>query len=375
MAPKKILKESRKRLRKKGHTLNDDDKKKIEQQIQELKTALANKSRSQAKKTAGNLKKKISQTMPKSTLEVLLEYAVSFAAAILIALVIRHFLIEPFKIPTGSMIPTFKPGDYILVNKARYGPRIPFTNVRPFGSYKPRRWDIVVFTTKGIERASRYPKNFVKRIVGLPGEEIEIRDGEIYVNEKHIEKPEYMKGKIIPYGVIQKDIRGWYNLKDPPNQDNFRPKMKYYPISGKAKIDDGEIYVDDHKVIVAKQLQGDNLPLSIGDDGMTVYLNGVYYNNTPEGAECRLETWNYRINLFDFHFWRIPGTQGVKPMGPHAVGYRDLKFTVSEGHYLLLGDNSGRSYDSRGWGFVPYKNIKGRVLLKWWPPTRWGIPH
>ncbi len=375
MKPKRILREGRKRLKKKGHFLSDDDRTKIGKQIEQLETAIVKRDRSQAKKAARNLKKRVAQTMPKSAFEVVLEYVLSFALAIFIALVIRHFMIEPFKIPTGSMIPTFKPGDYILVNKARYGPRIPFTNIRPFGSYEPKRWDIVVFTTKGVGRASQYPKNFVKRIVGLPGEEIEIRDGEIYVNGELAEKPSQMTEKIIPYGVIQKDIRGWYDLRDPPNQNSRGPRLKYLPVSEASKVVDGNLYVGDKKVIVGKQLQGDNLPLSIEEDGMTVLLKGIYYFNTPEGAECRFETWNYRINLFDFHFWRIPGTQGVERVGPYAAGYRGEKFTVPEGHYLLFGDNSGRSYDSRGWGFVPYKNIKGKVLFKWWPPSRWGIPR
>jgi len=374
MTPRKTLKEGRKRLKKKGYILSDEDRTKAERLIEELQNAIAKKARSHARKTARDLKKRIAQTMPKSKLEIIWEYVLSFAVAILIALVIRHFIMEPFKIPTGSMIPTLKPGDYIVVNKARYGPRIPFTNIKPFGSYEPERWDIVIFSTRGIEKASQYPKNFVKRIVGLPGEDIEIKEGEIYVNGDLIEKPSYMKEKIIPYGVIQRDKRGWYELKDPPNQNQYGPTMSYYPLGETATVIDGRLYVGNNKVIVGKQLQGNNLPISVVDDGMTVMLKGVYYFNTPDDARSKFETWDYRINILDFHYWRKPGTGGVATKGPCAIGYNGKEFAVPEGMYLLLGDNSGRSYDSRGWGFVPYENIKGKVLCRWWPPSRWGVP-
>jgi signal peptidase I len=377
MKPKRILKESRRRLARKGHLLGEDDRKKIERLVEELQDAILVKSRAQAKKSASALRKKVIETMPKRFHEIVIEYIVSFGLAIIIALLIRHFIIEPFKIPTGSMIPTFVPGDYILVSKARYGPRIPFTDIRPFGSWKPQRWDIVVFTTKGIDKASQYPRNFVKRVVGLPGEEIEIRDGDIYVNGEIVEKTEWMKNEKVPFAVIQRNRDAErddvYVLRDPPNQSSDRPAEHYEDLPQKAEIRDGKICVGEKEVYIGRDPQ--SVPFSIGEDGKTVFIDGVYYFNTLETQSCPIEAWKYRINFLDFHFWRIPGTQDVIDKSPPVCGFANTPFKVPDGHYLVMGDNSPRSYDSRGWGFVPYENIKGKVLLRWWPPKRWGVPR
>lgn len=118
----------------------------------------------------------------------------TFALAILIALGIRAFVIEPFRIPSGSMLPTLLIGDHLFVNKFVYGPRIPFTEIRLPGLREPERGDVVVFEvgrdsdspSAGIHPADLRPElrrdDFVKRVVGLPGDEISVVNGHVYVN-------------------------------------------------------------------------------------------------------------------------------------------------------------------------------------------------
>ncbi len=108
---------------------------------------------------------------------VLVEYARSFFPVILAVLILRSFLVEPFRIPSGSMMPTLLAGDFILVNKFTYGIRLPALNTKVMEINEPVRGDVVVF---------RYPKepsvDYIKRVVGLPGDTISYYGRQIYVN-------------------------------------------------------------------------------------------------------------------------------------------------------------------------------------------------
>ena len=109
------------------------------------------------------------------------EWIEPFLIAAIVALFIRQFVVEAFKIPSGSMIPTLTIGDHLLVNKFIYGPRIPFTDTRIFTWKDPKRGEIIVF---------KYPenedKNFIKRVVGLPGDKIEIKKGILFINDRPV---------------------------------------------------------------------------------------------------------------------------------------------------------------------------------------------
>lgn len=112
-----------------------------------------------------------------------IEYARSFFPVILIVLLLRSFLVEPFRIPSNSMMPTLLTGDFILVNKFTYGIRLPVLNKKVFEMGAPKRGDVVVF---------RFPKNpsidYIKRIVGLPGDHIVYRDKVLYINNRRAEQ-------------------------------------------------------------------------------------------------------------------------------------------------------------------------------------------
>lgn len=121
---------------------------------------------------------------PRSRWRVVWEWAKSFQIAVLLFLVIRTFIVEAFKIPTGSMERTLLVGDFLLVNKAVYGARIPFTGKRLPALEVPERGDVVVF---------EYPvdptKDFVKRLIGLPGDTVEMRDGVVWLNGRMQDEP------------------------------------------------------------------------------------------------------------------------------------------------------------------------------------------
>jgi signal peptidase I len=176
------------------------------------------------------------------------EWVESAIVALVLAMVIRTFVVQAFKIPTGSMRPTLLEGDAILVNKFLYGARVPLAGWKLPAVRQPQRGDVVVFI---------YPedpkKDFIKRLVAGPGESVEIRNGNIYVNDK--------------------------------------------PVTDAA-------------------------------------FAGRYYYNRGEYGEA------------------------------------GRKITVPDHSYFVLGDNSFSSQDSRYWGFVPDRNIRGKAMVIYWPPNR-----
>ncbi|OGW54247.1 MAG: signal peptidase I, partial [Nitrospirae bacterium RBG_19FT_COMBO_55_12] len=119
-----------------------------------------------------------SQQESKNKRSIYKEYVEPFLIAAVIALLIRQFVVQAFKIPSASMVPTLRVGDHLLVNKFIYGPRIPFTDTRIFAGKEPKRGEIIVF---------RFPldegKDFIKRVVGVPGDKIQIRNGRLLIND------------------------------------------------------------------------------------------------------------------------------------------------------------------------------------------------
>jgi len=115
------------------------------------------------------------------------EYAKSFFPVILAVFFIRSFLAEPFKIPSGSMIPTLQVGDFILVNKFTYGIRLPVINRKLIQINDPQRGDVMVF---------RYPENpsldYIKRVIALPGDTVEYRNKRLWING--VEQPQQANG-------------------------------------------------------------------------------------------------------------------------------------------------------------------------------------
>jgi len=142
--------------------------------------------------------------MKPQTKAVMREWVESIIIAVALALFIRAFFIQAFKIPSGSMKPTLQEGDKIMVNKLLYGPKVPFTNYRFPGIRAPKRGDIVVF---------KYPedrkKDFIKRLIAVGGETVEISNGNILINNEPVKGPSELL-KIYYYD------RGHYGVEGNP---------------------------------------------------------------------------------------------------------------------------------------------------------------
>ncbi|MFW2367229.1 MAG: signal peptidase I [Desulforhopalus sp.] len=134
------------------------------------------------------------------------EYFEAICVAILLALFIRTFVVQAFKIPSGSMLPTLLIGDHLLVNKFIYGIRVPFTGKVLIPVKNPHQGDVVVF---------RFPKDrsidYIKRVIGTPGDTVEIKNKKVYINGEPISDPH---ANISPAAIL--------NGKSSP-RDNFGP--------------------------------------------------------------------------------------------------------------------------------------------------------
>ena len=126
-----------------------------------------------------------------------IEYPKSFFPVILIVFTLRSFLVEPFKIPSGSMVPTLVIGDFILVSKFAYGVRLPIVNKKILEIGQPKRGDVMVF---------RYPEDpsldYIKRVVGLPGDRVAYVNKHLYINGTEVPRkpmPDYLNRERIQY--------------------------------------------------------------------------------------------------------------------------------------------------------------------------------
>lgn len=176
---------------------------------------------------------------------------------LLIILTIKGCIIDQYSIPSGSMEPTLQghpnmfKGDRVLTNKMIFGPRIPFTTIRLWNWWEPARWDIVVF--KPPEGGSEHPR-LIKRVVGLPGERVQLKGGRVHIN-----------GEPVPFGeMMPEDFQGYWGYEDVaraiertpyPEQRRALTQMleQYPPKYGCLPGDEYQLVPEDHYFLL-----GDN---------------------------------------------------------------------------------------------------------------------
>jgi len=149
------------------------------------------------------------------------EWSEALIVAVVLALIIRTFLFQAFKIPSGSMLNTLLIGDHLLVNKFIYGTHLPFSDQRFLVIRSPQRGDVIVFEFPGDEDKPYFQRrDFIKRLIGEPGDKIEIRDKKVYVNDKLYDIPQalHKDSQLVPAIASPRDFAG----------PIFVPKGKYF---------------------------------------------------------------------------------------------------------------------------------------------------
>ena len=139
------------------------------------------------------------------------EYGEALFVALILALIIRTFVVQAFKIPSGSMEDTLLIGDHLLVNKFLYGTEIPFTDISFLEIRAPERGDVIVFEFPGDKDKSYFQrKDFIKRVIGLPGDKVEVQAKTVYVNDEPYVIPEevHKDPNVLPEGSSPRDYFG-----------------------------------------------------------------------------------------------------------------------------------------------------------------------
>lgn len=253
-----------------------------------------------------------------------LDWTANFFPVLFFVFVLRSFVVEPFNIPSGSMMPTLLEGDFILVNKYNYGIKLPVLNKKVIEIGKPQRGDVVVF------RPPHENMNFIKRLVGLPGDKIkyENKDG---IKTLSINGAIQSQTKVGDYAVLCTQDSKLKQGLDGATQTEISENCK-------RKIDPKN-------------------PTSKTLVELTETTGNVKHNilNSPELPAVR----HQQVN---FH-------QSKQAQFSYLCNYADddnsFDCTIPPGHYFMMGDNRDGSSDSRYWGFVPEENIVGKAFFIW----------
>jgi signal peptidase I len=241
------------------------------------------------------------------------DWARSLFPVVLVVLLLRSFVAEPFRIPSGSMMPTLDVGDFILVNKFAYGLRLPAFNNKFVDLGEPKRGDVVVFRFPGYlchdgsalvrsgdmscsdPHAPVQQQNWIKRVIGLPGDRIEVHGADLLINGAPVTADE-----IGPY------------------QGNPQRSVDEIMLNMGATVWNEHLHREDGSVVnhTTAQMPAYTTPNSIPND-------------------------------------RVPSK-------------------VPAGCYLVMGDNRNDSLDSRWWGCMPEQNLAGKAFLIWMSWKGWG---
>ncbi|KRT65488.1 MAG: signal peptidase I [Candidatus Dadabacteria bacterium CSP1-2] len=169
----------------------------------------------------------------------------SLLIAVALALFIRTFIVQPFKIPSGSMIPTLLVGDHLLVNKFIYGTRIPFTDKMVLPIHNINRGDVIVFTYPNYENdPSRDGIDYIKRVIGLPGDSIDIKGRNLNINEEEV--PLKYQGEFhdertgVGYDEYEEDLFGNKHQVIYLKGKGSTEKGEYIPVT---KVPEGYVFV------------------------------------------------------------------------------------------------------------------------------------
>lgn len=275
------------------------------------------------------------------TKSVLREYTESIGVAIVIALLLRAFVIEAFKIPSSSMYPTLEIGDHIFVSKFLYGVRVPFSDVKIFQVRPPRRGEVAVFLWP-----CNHERDYIKRIVATAGDTVEVRCDVLYLN-----------GVAVPSELVNP-------------RETFMDNGTTQRVSRYSEQVDGLRYETFHtpaRPILEGKVRDfdpfDNPGLESDTDFPDLNRGAVESPNCDRQPERD-------PNRPPQVLGKLVRTADVSVAGKCG---QQLHYVVPPGHVFGMGDDRWNSNDSRKWGAFPAQNLKGKAMFIWFSYAHWSL--
>ncbi|MHA8050051.1 signal peptidase I [Aquirufa sp. ROCK-SH2] len=341
------------------------------------------------------------------------EWLDSVMFAVIAATLIRFFLFEAYTIPTPSMESSLMVGDFLFVSKLHYGVRTPktplqvplthqkiwFTNIPSYlrwldlptyrlpGFTSVKRGDAVVFNVPNFEEDGDAPVDlrtfYVKRCIGTPGDVLEVRDQQVYINNKAIENPERMQHPVYMKTTeeLDNDFFDKYGIRNAP--DASFESADWLPLADSSnklvgyKINTSKKVIKEINALQFKKSFDYN---SFKDPKGLTFIDIFPHDTTmfkynrdfwgpiqvpAKGWTINLDAKN--VTIYAEAIQKYEGNDGITVDGKKI--YKDGKqltsYTFKQDYYFMMGDNRHNSADSRFWGFVPADHIVGKAVFVW----------